>query len=124
MKCRKCDCDNEAMLDSNYCEDHYLMLVTRCEIANNFGDSVNMQELAENLSLFRDELKKEPESPEIDIAIGIIASAEIDARNSNGPSALGNLSKIGKREYAVAEKAGPKLELTVKAIKASDFNIY
>jgi len=74
-------------------------------------DAVNLDvsKLAEELMLLRSAMQGEARTAEDFAELGAVASAEIEAKKGNGPTALAALSKTGKWSLAVAEKIGVKV---------------
>lgn len=75
----------------------------------NISDEINIDELSNELSKLREELKKRSSKPEEDIETGNIAKAEIEAKKGNGEKMLEYLSKSSKWALDVATEIGLKL---------------
>jgi SpoVK/Ycf46/Vps4 family AAA+-type ATPase len=73
---------------------------------NQLGTKLRLSELAQQLSALRAELLKEAKAPEDFVAVGAIASAEMEAKKDCGSKALEYLSKAGKWAFDVATKTG------------------
>jgi hypothetical protein len=73
--------------------------------------------LSKELSKLRSSLREHAETPEHDMAIGEIASAEVLAKKSDGPGMLEHLKKAGKWSLQIAEKIG--VPIAVEALKKS-----
>lgn len=78
---------------------------------------IDLELLARDLSILREELKKEPLSPEQDVSVGAVAAAEMAAQNGDGATALENLAKAGTWVLEVAQKVG--VAVAVAASKAA-----
>jgi hypothetical protein len=68
--------------------------------------SIDLPSLAEELGLLRQSMKKEATEPELDVAVGAIATAEQAAKAGNGPKALESLKSAGKWALDLSEKIG------------------
>lgn len=79
--------------------------------------SIDLEKLHKELEELRGELSKEAKDAEHHKEIGIIADAEIEAKQGNGEKALEVLSKTGKWSLNLAEKIGVGVALA--AIKAA-----
>lgn len=76
---------------------------------NNQTDSLDLVQLARELEQLRVALKSEATTPEQDADIGIIARAELEAKNNNKQKAVEFLLQSGKWVLGVAEKIGVAL---------------
>ncbi len=76
------------------------------QIWNQTSNNIDLDVLAKELSDLRKELRSNAETPDQDLAVGAVASAEIAAQNGDGPKALEWLSKSGKWTFDVATKIG------------------
>jgi uncharacterized protein YjbI with pentapeptide repeats len=70
------------------------------------GHSIDLQALATELATLRRHLRQEAVEPEHDVAIGAIASAEVAAKEGNGPKTFEWLGKAGKWTLDNATKIG------------------
>ena len=77
--------------------------------------SLNLGKLADDLARLREAMAKESTSAEQFVAVGNVASAEVEARNEHGPTALEYLSKAGKWALDVATKIG--VPVAIEALK-------
>lgn len=75
----------------------------------------DMIKLADELSTLRAEMKSKSQTPEEDIAIASIASAEIAARKGDKTNVLENLKNAGKWAFDVATNIG--VSIAAKAIE-------
>jgi hypothetical protein len=73
---------------------------------NQLRATVDLVQLAEQLSSLRTEMLKQAKGPEQYAAVGAVSSAELEAKNGNGPKTLEYLSKAGKWALDVATKVG------------------
>jgi hypothetical protein len=89
--------------------------VTFVQIWDQSGQTIDLTKLAEDLSTLRQAMLKESAGPEHYAEVGAVASAEIEAKNGNGPQVLQCLSKAGKWAFDIASKIGA--EMAVAAIK-------
>lgn len=87
------------------------------QINTQTGETIDLANLAQELSVLRARLKEEAVEPEHDKAIGAVAEAEIEAKRGNGEKVLEYLSKAGKWAFDVATKIGTTI--AASAIKAS-----
>lgn len=87
------------------------------QIWNYMQSSVDLSQLANELTRLRQEMKKEAIEPEQDIAVSEIAKAEQAAKSGYGAKTLGHLKSAGKWAFDVATKIGTSL--AAKAIKKS-----
>ena len=76
------------------------------QVWNQTKGGIDLPALSNELKILREELQKSAKSAEEFAEIGIIASAEIEAQNGDGPKALSALAKTGKWALNVAEKIG------------------
>jgi hypothetical protein len=81
------------------------------------NSSLDLGKLADDLVRLREAMVKEGASAEQVAAVGNVASAEIEARNKRGPSALEYLSKAGKWALDVATGIG--VPVAIEALKKS-----
>jgi len=79
--------------------------------------SIDIEKLAQQLAILREQLVKEANEPVHYTEIGNIASAEDEAKNGNGAKALEYLSKVGKWSLGIAEKTA--VAIATSAIKSS-----
>lgn len=84
---------------------------------NQLQGSVDLSQLANELSRLRHEMKKESVEPEHDIAVSEIAQAEQSAKSGDGSRTLEHLKSAGKWALDIATKIGSNL--AVEAIKKS-----
>ena len=87
------------------------------QIWNEVAGSIDLPQLAKELSKLRLEMKKEAIEPEQDIAVSEIAKAEQAAKSGNGSKTLEHLKSAGKWAFNIATKIGTNL--AVEAIKKS-----
>jgi hypothetical protein len=87
------------------------------QIWNQSKEALDLKSLVGELQMLRDEMQKEAKAPEQFVELGSIATAEIEAKNGNGPKALAALAKAGKWTLDVAEKVG--VGVAVAAIKTA-----
>jgi hypothetical protein len=73
--------------------------------------------LKSELGVLRAAMREKGGEPEHDIAVAEIASAEVAAKNGDGPSAISHLAKAGQWALDVAKSIGTTV--AVAAIKAS-----
>lgn len=69
-------------------------------------DSINLSQLAQELSVLRMELRQEATAPEHDVTLGEIAQAEAAAKANDGPKALEHLARTGKWALNAATTIG------------------
>jgi len=70
------------------------------------GEQIDLHTLAAELSTLREALTRQAKTAEDQVAIGAVASAEIEAKKNNGPRALEYLSKAGTWAFDTATKIG------------------
>lgn len=70
------------------------------------SSDIDLSKLAQDLSKLRGALVKEASEPEQYVAIGDVASAELEAKKQDGPKAMEYLSKAGKWALDIATKIG------------------
>jgi hypothetical protein len=92
--------------------------VNLTETWNQIRYTVDLPEVASQLSSLRVELLKLAHDPEQYADIGAISSAEVEAKQGNGSKALEYLSKAGKWTFDVATEIGTTLaaEMLKKAL--------
>jgi len=73
---------------------------------NQLRANLDLAELGQQLSVLRAELLKDARDHEQFAPVGALASAELEAKEGNGPKALEYLSKAGKWALDVATKVG------------------
>jgi hypothetical protein len=73
---------------------------------NEAGPKLDLNVLAEELSTLRPALKAAATSAADDAAVGEVASAEVAAKENDGPKTLAHLKNAGKWALGVAEKIG------------------
>ena len=83
---------------------------------NQLRGTIDLPQLADELALLRQEMKKAATGPEQDIAVGAISAAEQAAKAGNGPKTLEYLKSTGKWALDLAEKIG--LEIAPILIKS------
>lgn len=76
---------------------------------NQLQTGLNLTQLAAELSTLRTALKGRASEPEHDMAVGVIAEAEVAAKQGNGQKALAGLKKAGKWTWEVATDIGTTL---------------
>jgi hypothetical protein len=76
------------------------------QLWNQSGQSLDLQALATQLATLRQHLRQEAVEPEHDAAIGVIANAEMAAKEGNGPKTFEFLSKAGQWTLDNAAKIG------------------
>ena len=91
--------------------------MTLSQIWNQLQTSVDLSQLAAELSRLRQEMKKESVEPEQDIAVSEIAKAEQFAKSGDGSKTLEHLKSAGKWALDIATKIGTSL--AVEALKKS-----
>jgi hypothetical protein len=82
-------------------EAHHFM-----QTSNQPPDSVDLNALARELMLLRNEAKKQATEPEHDVAVGEIAAAETAAKKGDRTSAFTHLKSAGQWTLDVATKIG------------------
>lgn len=83
----------------------------------NNREDIDLEKLANDLSVLRTSLRKHAIEPEQDIEIASLAMAEKAAQQGDGPKALQHLSKVGKWVLDAAKQIG--IEVAVQAINKS-----
>jgi len=91
--------------------------MTFTQVWHQAESQIDLAQLVNELSTLRSKLKEEATEPEHDSAIGEVASAEISAKEGDGPTTLEHLAKAGKWVLAVAKKIG--VPIAVAALKAA-----
>lgn len=89
--------------------------ITFNQIWNNNKNEIDLNELADQLANLRLELTKKASSPEEYAEIGIVANAEIEAKNGKGAKAMEFLSQVGKWTFNTATALG--VAVAANAIK-------
>lgn len=84
------------------------------QVWNQLQQSVNLPQLADELSQLRRAMKQEAEEPVTDVAISDVAKAELAAKEGDGPTAIKHLKSAGKFALDVATKIG--VSVAAKAI--------
>jgi hypothetical protein len=81
------------------------------------SQSINLSQLAPELTSLREAMLARATTPEHYAAIGAIASAEIEAKSGSGPRVLEHLSKAGKWALDFARELGVQVaaEALIKA---------
>jgi hypothetical protein len=87
------------------------------QVWNQLQQSVNLPQLAEELSQLRRAMKQESEGPETDVAISDVAKAELAAKEGDGSTVIRHLKNAGKFALDVATKIGTSV--AVKAIEGA-----
>jgi hypothetical protein len=87
------------------------------QIWNQAAGSISLTDLAQQLSLLRTQLRSHATTAEQDAAVGAVASAEMAARNGDGPKAFQHLRDAGKWTLDIAIKLGT--EVAAAAIRQS-----
>lgn len=77
------------------------------------SNDIDLDLLSKELCQLRLKLSELAETPENHKDVGLIATAEIEANNKNGPNTLQALSKAGKWTLGIAEKIGVGLVVSV-----------
>ncbi len=72
---------------------------------------IDLPTLAQELSILRQRLRTEAQTPEQDMAIGALANAEVAAKAGDGPKTLEWLSNAGKWAFDVATKIGTNVAI-------------
>jgi hypothetical protein len=85
------------------------------QLWNHVSPSTEVDKLAEELSRLREAMRARATAPEHDVAIGAVASAEIEAQEGRGPRLLEHLSKAGKWALDCARELG--VQMAAEAIK-------
>lgn len=91
--------------------------ITFNQTLNQGGISIDLRKLEYELSILRQELRKQANTPEHDIAIAEVANAEIAAKSGDQSKAISHLRKAGKWVLAVATSIG--CGVAASAIKAA-----
>jgi hypothetical protein len=76
------------------------------QLWNQTGQSIEFGKLAQELSRLREAMRAQATAPGHDVAVGAVASAEIEAQKRNGPRVLEHLSKAGKWALDLAREIG------------------
>ena len=84
---------------------------------NTQTSDIDLQMLAQELEKLRQELKKIAADAEQDIAVGVIAAAESEAKRGDKSKTFEYLSKAGKWVLEVAEKIG--VPTAIEALKTA-----
>ncbi len=87
------------------------------QTGNQTSSNIDLLALANELSILRAKLKETAQSPEHDTTIGMVASAEVEARKGDRSKSLEYLSKIGEYGLNVAKEIG--VNVAVVAIKSA-----
>jgi hypothetical protein len=87
------------------------------QLWNQLQDSIDLPQLANELSRLRQEMKKEAVAPDNDIAVSDVAKAEQAAKVGDGSKVIEHLRSAGSWALEVGTKVGT--ELAVKVIKAA-----
>lgn len=87
------------------------------QIWNNSKEKIDLSKLANELSLLREKMKEESAKPEHDISVGAVASAEVAAKDGDGPKVFESLAKAGQWALDVAVKIG--VGLATQALKTA-----
>jgi hypothetical protein len=87
------------------------------QLWNQLQPSIDLAELADELSRLRQEMKKQAVAPEEDIAVSDVAKAEQAAKAGDGSKVMQHLKSAGGWALNVGSKVGT--DLAVKMIKAS-----
>ena len=78
-------------------------------------ESVDLPTLATELTTLREHLKQKTSKPSHDVAIGAIASAEVSAKDGDGPKTLEWLAKAGQWALDNSTKIG--IPVATEALK-------
>lgn len=78
---------------------------------------IDLGELALELESLRNQISSKAKSAEEHVSVGAIASAELEAKNGNGPKAMSWLAKSGKWAFDNATKIG--VSVAAAALKVS-----
>jgi hypothetical protein len=78
---------------------------------NQTSKDIDLPTLAQELSILRQHLRTEAQTPEQDMAIGALANAEVAAKTGDGPMVLEWLTKAGKWAFDVATKIGTNVAI-------------
>jgi hypothetical protein len=87
------------------------------QIWNNSEGKIDLSKLVNELSLLREKMKEESTKPEHDTSVGAVASAEVAAKEGNGPKVFESLAKAGQWALDVAVKIG--VGLATQALKTA-----
>ena len=91
--------------------------ITFNQIWNQLQEAPNLPDLAHELSILRQEMKRDAIEAEHDISVSEIAKAEQSAKQGDGPNTLEHLKSAGKWALDIAIKAG--VSLAAKTIEQS-----
>ncbi len=87
------------------------------QIWQQHSESIDLPTLVAELGQLREAMRAEAQSPEHDVALGAVASAQSAAENGDGPGALSHLKSAGKWALDVATKIG--VNVATAAIKSA-----
>ena len=76
------------------------------QVWNDVEKQIDLEVLAADLSSLRDQLQRGAVEPEHHVSLGAIASAELAAKEGNGPAVMEALSNAGKWAFDNATKIG------------------
>ncbi|MHB8856138.1 MAG: hypothetical protein ACYC6K_05905 [Bellilinea sp.] len=76
------------------------------QIWNNLSDTLDLSDLANELSELKEAMTHQAETPEHELSIGAISAAQKAAKNGDGPKAIEYLKSAGKWSFDVATKIG------------------
>jgi hypothetical protein len=91
--------------------------ITFSQALSQGSTSIDLSQLEYELAVLRQELKKQANTPEHDIAIAEVANAEIAVKSGDRGKAIGHLRKAGKWVLGVATSIG--CGVAASAIKAA-----
>lgn len=83
------------------------------QLWNQTSQSLELNKLTQELTRLRETMRARATAPEHDVAIGTVASAEIEAQKGNGPQVLEHLSKAGRWALGLAREIGVQLAAEV-----------
>jgi hypothetical protein len=86
------------------------------QVWNQASKDIDLPTLAQELSILRQQLRKEAQTPEEDMAIGALANAEVAAKSGDGPSTMEWLQKAGKWVFDIATKIGTSVAIAALKI--------
>ncbi|MFZ5448148.1 MAG: hypothetical protein ACOZFS_05870 [Thermodesulfobacteriota bacterium] len=87
------------------------------QVWNQTSKDIDLSTLAQELSILRQHLRAEAQTPEQDLAIGAVANAELAAKTGDGPKALEWLKKAGSWAFDAATRIGT--DVAIAALKAA-----
>jgi len=85
------------------------------QVWNQISPSIEIRKLAQELTRLREAMRARATAPADDVAIGAVASAEIEAQEGNGKGVLEHLSRAGKWALDLAREIG--VQVAADALK-------